>query len=446
MKIQQIQLSDHFTYPRLLRFTGPSMVMMVFTSIYSVVDGFFVSNYVGKTPFAALNLIYPFIMILGALGFMVGTGGSTIVARTLGEGRPEQASRSFSMLIWATIAGGLALTLLGLPMLRPISRWMGAEGEMLEGCVLYGSILLASLIPFMLQNVFQSFLITAERPKLGLAVMVAAGITNMVLDYFFVALFRWGLAGAAAATAASQAMGGLIPLFYFLRGGNPVLRLLPTRPEPQVLLATFANGSSELMTNVSFSLVNILFNFQLMSLAGEDGVAAYGVIMYVNFVFLAIFIGYSIGSAPIVSYHYGAENVEELRGLLRKSVLLTALAGVAMAALSEVVARPLTAVFVGYDPELLELTCRGFQLYAISFLFAGFNIFGSAFFTALGDGLTSALISFLRTLLFQVASVLLLPLALGTDGIWLSVAVAELAALLVTAGLLAVNRSKYQYA
>ena len=446
MKIQQIQLSDHFTYPRLLRFTGPSMVMMVFTSIYSVVDGFFVSNYVGKTPFAALNLIYPFIMILGALGFMVGTGGSAIVARTLGEGRPEQASRSFSMLIWSTIAGGLALTLLGLPMLRPISRWMGAEGEMLEGCVLYGSILLASLIPFMLQNVFQSFLITAERPKLGLAVIVAAGITNMVLDYFFVALFRWGLAGAAAATAASQAVGGLIPLFYFLRGGNPVLRLLPTRPEPQVLLATFANGSSELMTNVSFSLENILFNFQLMSQAGEDGVAAYGVIMYVNFVFLAVFIGYSIGSAPIVSYHYGAENVEELRGLLRKSVLLTALAGVAMAALSEVVARPLTAVFVGYDPELLELTCRGFQLYAISFLFAGFNIFGSAFFTALGDGLTSALISFLRTLLFQVASVLLLPLALGTDGIWLSVAVAELAALLVTAGLLAVNRSKYQYA
>lgn len=446
MKIQQIQLSDHFTYPRLLRFTGPSMVMMVFTSIYSVVDGFFVSNYVGKTPFAALNLIYPFIMILGALGFMVGTGGSAIVARTLGEGRPEQASRSFSMLIWSTIAGGLALTLLGWPMLRPISRWMGAEGEMLEGCVLYGSILLASLTPFMLQNVFQSFLITAERPKLGLAVIVAAGITNMVLDYFFVALFRWGLAGAAAATAASQAVGGLIPLFYFLRGGNPVLRLLPTRPEPRVLLATFANGSSELMTNVSLSLVNILFNFQLMSLAGEDGVAAYGVIMYVNFVFLAVFIGYSIGSAPIVSYHYGAENVEELRGLLRKSVLLTALAGVAMAALSEVVARPLTAVFVGYDPELLELTCRGFQLYAISFLFAGFNIFGSAFFTALGDGLTSALISFLRTLLFQVASVLLLPLALGTDGIWLSVAAAELAALLVTAGLLAVNRSKYQYA
>ncbi len=446
MKIQQIQLSDHFTYPRLLRFTGPSMVMMVFTSIYSVVDGFFVSNYVGKTPFAALNLIYPFIMILGALGFMVGTGGSAIVARTLGEGRPEQASRSFSMLIWSTIAGGLALTLLGLPMLRPISRWMGAEGEMLEGCVLYGSILLASLIPFMLQNVFQSFLITAERPKLGLAVIVAAGITNMVLDYFFVALFRWGLAGAAAATAASQAVGGLIPLFYFLRGGNPVLRLLPTRPEPQVLLATCVNGSSELMTNVSLSLVNILFNFQLMSLAGEDGVAAYGVIMYVNFVFLAVFIGYSIGSAPIVSYHYGAENVEELRGLLRKSVLLTALAGVAMAALSEVVARPLTAVFVGYDPELLELTCRGFQLYALSFLFAGFNIFGSAFFTALGDGLTSALISFLRTLLFQVASVLLLPLALGTDGIWLSVAVAELAALLVTAGLLAVNRNKYRYA
>ena len=440
-----IQLSDHFTYPRLLRFVCPSVVMMIFTSIYGVVDGLFVSNYVGKTPFAALNLIYPFLMLLGALGFMIGTGGTAIVARKLGEGREREANETFSMLIWVTAAGGLALTAGGFLVLRPIARGMGAQGEMLDYCVLYGRILLVSLTAFMLQNVFQSFFVTAERPQLGLWVMIAAGVTNMVLDALFVAVFRWGLAGAAAASALSQAVGGILPLWYFGSGKNPVLRLTKAKLDGGVLLSTCVNGSSELMTNVSMSLVNILYNFQLMGLAGEDGVAAYGVIMYVNFIFIAIFIGYSMGSAPIVSYHYGAQNHDEMKNLFRKSLILVGVTGAAMILISELLALPLTAIFVGYDRELLELTCRGFMIYSLSFLSTGVNIFGSAFFTALGDGLVSALISFLRTLLFQIVAVLVLPILLGVDGIWLAIVAAEVGAMAVTLGFLAAKRKKYRY-
>ena len=440
-----IQLSDHFTYPRLLRFVCPSVVMMIFTSIYGVVDGLFVSNFVGKTPFAALNLIYPFLMLLGALGFMVGTGGGAIVARKLGEDRREEANAAFSMLVWGTLAGGLILTLGGFFALEPIARGMGAEGDMLDYCVLYGRILLVSLTAFMLQNVFQSFFVTAERPQLGLWVMIAAGITNMALDALFVAVFQWGLAGAAAASARSQVVGGILPLWYFGSGRNPILRLTKAKFNGKILLDTCLNGSSELMTNVSMSLVNILYNFQLMGLAGEDGVAAYGVIMYVNFIFIAIFIGYSMGSAPIVSYHYGDQNHGEMQNLFRKSMILVGITGAVMVLLSELLALPLTAIFVGYDEVLLALTCRGFMIYSVSFLATGVNIFGSAFFTALGDGLVSALISFLRTLLFQVVAVLALPLLLGVDGIWWAIVAAETGAMMVTFAFLAKNRKKYHY-
>ncbi len=441
----RIQLSDHFTYSKLLRFTFPSIVMMIFTSIYSVVDGLFVSNFVGKTPFAALNLVYPVIMILGALGFMVGTGGSAIVAKTMGEGKPELANQYFSLLVAASAIGGTAISLAGVLLARPISLALGAEGEMLEYCVLYARIILAANPFFILQNVFQSFFVSAERPKLGLLVMVGAGLTNIVLDALLVAVFRFGLAGAAAATAVSQAVGGLAPVVYFLRRNSSLLRLVRPRFDGRVLLRTCANGSSELMSNVSGSLVNILYNFQLIRLAGEDGVAAYGAIMYVSFIFAAVFIGYSIGSAPVVSYHYGAGHGGELHSLLVKSLLLTAGAGVAMAAAGAAASGPLARLFVGYDQELCLLTVRGFRLYALSYLLCGFSIFGSAFFTALNNGLASAAISFLRTLVFQCASVLLLPLLLGVDGIWLAISVAEALALAVTAALLAANRRVYKY-
>ncbi|MCI9195364.1 MAG: MATE family efflux transporter [Angelakisella sp.] len=441
----KIQLSDHFTYSKLLRFVYPSIVMMVFTSIYSVVDGYFVSNFVGKTPFAALNLIFPVAGVFGAVGFMVGTGGSAIVARTLGEGRPEDANRYFSMMVEATVASGVVLTLLALWLMRPIAVLLKAEGEMLEYSVLYGCVLSLGLVPFMLQNVFQSFLVAAERPKLGLAVTAAAGVTNMVLDLLFIAVFRWGLAGAAAATALSQAVGGVIPLVYFISGKNDVLRLSWAKPEWRVLLDTCTNGFSEVMSNISSAVVGILYNLQLMRLAGENGVAAFGTIMYVNFFFLAISLGYSIGSSPIISYHYGAENYQELQGLFKKSMLLNGATGLVMTAASILFAKPVTAIFVGYDPELFALTSQGFLVYSLRYLFSSIVIFGSGFFTALGDGLTSAVISFLRAIVFQVASILLLPVLFGVDGIWLVGITAETLAVTVAAFFFWAKRDQFHY-
>ncbi len=441
----KIQLSDHFTTPRLLRFVFPSIIMMIFTSIYGVVDGLFVSNYVGKTPFAAVNLIMPFLMIMGTVGFMFGTGGSAVVSQALGEGKPDKANQYFSMMVYIVIGSGIVLTLVGLLFLRPIAVAFGASGEMLDNCVVYGRIILCTLTAFMLQNVFQSFLITAERPQLGLAVTVAAGVANMLLDFIFVAVFRWGIVGAAAATAASQLIGGVVPLMYFLRPNTSKLHLVKTKLNAHILGKTCINGSSELMTNISMSLVNILYNFQLMHYIGEDGVAAYGIIMYVSFIFAAIFIGYSIGSAPIIGYHYGAGNHTELKGLFRKSLFLITLWNVILTALAILTAQSLAKIFVGYDIDLTGLTTRALALYSLSFLFMGHNIFGSAFFTALGNGVVSAAISFLRTLLFQVAAVLILPRLLGIDGIWLAIVVAELLALVITIYFFIKKKDNYHY-
>lgn len=442
----RIQLSEHFSYQKLLRFVLPSVVMMIFTSIYGVVDGLFVSNFVGKTPFAAVNLIMPLLIMLGALGFMIGTGGSAIVAKTMGEGDREKANQYFSMLVYVTIAGGILLTILGQIGLRPLALAMGATENLIDDCVLYGRILLVSLTAFMLQNVFQSFFVTAEKPQLGLGITVAAGLTNMVLDFLFIAVFHWGVAGAAVATALSQVVGGIVPIFYFVRQNNSRLRISKAKWDGRVLLKSCTNGSSELMTNISTSLVNILYNFQLMRLVGEDGVAAYGVIMYVNFIFMGIFLGYSIGSAPIIGYHYGAANHVELKSLFRKSLTLIGIAGIVLTLLAVGLSGSLSKIFVGYDEELFALTKHGFQLYSLSFLVTGFNIFGSAFFTALNNGAVSATISFLRTLLFQIIVVLILPIFLGINGIWLAIVVAELMALVVTVLFFITKRKQYHYA
>lgn len=444
-----ISLSEHFSYRKLLRFTFPSVIMMIFTSVYGVVDGLCVSNFVGKTPFAAINLIWPFLMILGCAGFMIGTGGSALVSKTMGEGDPRRANRYFSLLVLFTVALGIAITIPGLFLIEPVAVLLGADEAMLPHCVTYGRILLLGQTAFMLQGVFQSFLVTAERPTLGLWVTVGAGVTNMVLDVLFIAVLDWGLVGAAAATVTSQAVGGIIPLIYFLLPNKSPLRIMRPRMTFVECLRTVGrvciNGSSELMTNVSMSVVSMLYNYQLMTMAGEDGIAAYGVMMYVGFVFVAVFIGFAIGSAPIVGFHYGAGNHGELKSLLRKSVILTSLSGVCMLCLSAALSTPLSGVFVGYDEALYELTRRGFLLYSFSFLFAGFGILGSSFFTALGNGVVSATISFLRTLVFQVAAVLVLPLLWGVDGIWLSVTAAELLATAVTFLFLFGMRKKYRY-
>ena len=442
----KIQLSDHFSYGRLIRFTLPSIAMMIFTSIYGVVDGFFISTFTNKTSFAAVNFIFPFLMILGAVGFMFGTGGSALVAKTLGEGDRDRANRLFSLIIYTSIVCGIVITALGLVLVRPIAALLGAEGQMLEDCVTYGSIILITLVPFMLQMEFQSFFITAEKPKLGLIVTIAAGVTNMVLDALFVGVFRFDIVGAAAATATSQAVGGFFALGYFiLPMNNSLLKLTKTEFDIKALIKVCTNGSSELMSNISMSLVSMLYNYQLMKFADEDGVAAYGVLMYVSMIFMAVFIGYSIGTAPIIGYNYGAGNHSELKSLLKKSLVIIGTTSASMLALSLILASPLSKLFVGYDAELYSLTVRGFNIFSFSFLFCGMAIFGSSFFTALNNGLISALISFLRTLVFQVAAVIILPLIFEIDGIWFSIVVAELMAFAATLVFIFAKRKTYHY-
>lgn len=441
-----IQLSDHFNLSRLLRFTLPSIIMLVFTSIYGVVDGFFVSNYVGKTSFAAVNFIMPFLMILGCVGFMFGTGGGALIAKTMGEGKKEKANQLFSMLVLVSVLCGVGLAVLGLSFLRPIASALGAQGQMLEDSVAYGRIILIAIPAFILQYEFQCLFATAQKPKLGLYVTVAAGLTNVVLDAVFVTVFSWGLEGAAAATALSQGVGGILPLLYFGRANSSLLKLTKPKFDGKALLKTCTNGSSELMSNISASIVSMLYNMQLLTYAGEDGVAAYGVLMYVNLVFQAVFLGYSVGTAPVISYHDGAKNHVELKGLFRKSLAILAVCAVAMFASALLLAQPLSVLFVGYDPELLAITLRAFSIYSFSFLFSGFAVFGSSFFTALNDGLVSAFISFLRILVFQVILVLIFPLIWQLDGIWLSIVAAEMLAVLVTAGFMIRKRKKYHYA
>lgn len=442
-----IQLSEHFTYKKIFRFALPSIVMMVFTSIYGVVDGTFISNFVGKIAFAAINLVWPFLMILGAFGFMIGTGGSALVAKTLGENKKEDANRYFTMLIALVIILGVLLTILGFVIIRPLSKELGASGTMLEDCVTYGRVLMIFNTAFMLQSVFQSLFITAEKPRLGLIMTVVAGITNMVLDALFIAVFKWGLVGAGLATGLSQCIGGILPLIYFLSPRNDTaLKFVKTKLEGKVLLKACANGASELMTTVSSSLVSMLYNFQLMRLAGQNGIAAYGAVMYVEFVFVAVFIGYSIGTAPIVSYHYGSENHDEVKNMLRKSFTIMSILGVIMMTLAQILAAPLSKIFVGYDAELFAMTVHGFKLFSFYFILAGINIYASSFFTALNNGVISATISFLRTLVFQMLSVLILPIFLHLDGVWLAITVAEVCAFVIAISFLIAKKEKYHYA
>lgn len=440
-----IKLSDHFTYRKLLRFTLPSIIMMVISSVYSVVDGLFVSNLIGDLALSSVNIVFPVAMIVGSFGFMLGTGGSAIVARTMGEGDQEQANRYFSMIILAVVLLGVVLSTFCVIYTEPIARFAGASDALIEDCIVYGRILLAGSVPFMLQTSFQSFFVVAEKPQMGLALSIAAGVTNMVLDYVLIAVCGLGIAGAAIATVLGYCVGGVLPLLYFLHPKRAGMRLTRTRFYGKQLLHACANGSSELLSNISSSVVGILYNLQLMRLIGEAGVAAYSVMMYVDFVFIAAFLGFSIGSAPIVSYHYGAANQTELKNVFRKSMVVILCTSLAMVVLSELLSRPLSSAFVGYNAELLDMTVHGFRLFALCYLFAGINIYASSFFTALCNGALSALISFLRSLLLRGGMVLLMPLLFDLDGIWAAVTVAEGLAAIISVGLLYAMRKRYQY-
>ena len=440
-----IQLSEHFTYHKLFRFCLPTVAMMLFTSLYGIADGYFISNYVGKTAFSAVNLIMPFLMILACFGFMIGTGGSALVGKTLGEGAQERAQRYFTMMVYLTLILGAVLTVLGLIFMRPVARWLGATDAMLDDCVVYGNIMSLFNAAFMLQYLFQSFFVVAEKPQLGFLATAAAGMTNIVLDALFVAAFRWGVAGAAWASVIGQCIGGILPLLYFLRPNSSRLRLQKTGLEGAILWKACFNGSSELMTNISTSVVGMLYNFQLLRYAGEDGIAAYGVIMYTQMIFAAIFIGYAIGTGPIISFHYGAGHHDELRSMLKKSVTVMVAVGAIMLFLARGLAAPLARIFVGYDAGLLEMTGHALGIYAFSFVLNGLNIFSSSFFTALNDGGTSAAISFLRTLVFQTSAVRALPFFLDLYGIWWAITAAEGGALAVSALFLMGKRKRYHY-
>lgn len=441
----KIQLSEHFNFKKLLCFTFPSIIMLIFTSIYGVVDGFFVSNYAGKEPFTAVNFIMPVLMLLGCFGFMFGTGGGALISKTMGEGKSEKAKRIFSLIVYTSIICGIVLSVLGFILIEPVASMLGAQGQLLTDSVTYARIILVAIPAFILQDEFQCLFVTAGKPSLGLYVTIAAGLTNMILDALFVAVFKWGLEGAAAATAISQFVGGLVPLIYFACPNSSLLRLGKTHFDGKALLKACTNGASELMSNISMSIVSMLYNAQLLKYAGENGVAAYGVLMYVSLVFQAVYIGYSVGTAPIISYNYGAQNHTELKSLLKKSLISISIFAVMMFAASLALSKPLSYIFVGYDKELLNLTVRAFSIFSFSFLFSGYAIFGSSFFTALNNGLISALISFMRTLVFQIAAVLIFPLIWQVDGIWLSIVAAEVLSVIVTIIFLKANKKKYQY-
>ena len=441
----KIQLSDHFSYSKLIKFTLPTIAMMIFTSIYGVVDGVFVSNCVGSDAFAAVNLIMPIIMILGSVGFMIGTGGSTIVSKTLGEGKKEKANEYFSMLVYLCVVSGVILSVIGIIFTGPIAVLLGAKGSIAKDCVTYGRTVFFMLTGLFLQNAFQSFLVAAEKPKLGLFVTVLAGFTNMFLDFLFVYVLRFGVFGAALATGISQFVGSVIPIIYFASGKNNVLKLTKCRFNKDIIIKTCINGSSEMVANMSMSLVNILYNMQLMKYIGTNGVVAYGIIMYVGFIFVGTYMGYAVGSAPVISYHYGAGNKDELKNLFKRSLTIIIVSSVVMTFIAEIIAGYLAGIFVSYDNNLLELTTEAIRIYAVSYLISGVNIFASSFFTALNNGVVSAVISFMRMFVFQIVMILLLPVVLGISGIWTAVIAAEVLSVVISVMFLVKNRKKYSY-
>lgn len=440
-----IQLQDHFTYRRLLRYVFPSIMMLIFTSFYVLVDGYCVSNYAGKTEFAALNLIVTFPILLGAFGFMFGTGGSALVARILGGKEEEKAYQTFTLITVSLIVLGIVTSIPSIIYLKPIALLLGATEELLGPCLVYGTILIAGNTFYILQNYFQSFMVVAERPGFGFAITVLSGITNIILDFILVGYFKGGIRAAAIASVISQMVGSLIPLVYFMSHNRSKLHFEWFHFNNKALIETCINGSSELLSNISMGLISMLYNLQLLKVAGENGVAAYGVLMYVNFIFTSTFFGYNVGSSPIVSYHYGAKNTDELKNMFRKGIMIIVCAGIMMTTACILFAPALSSLYVGYDKVLYDMTVHGFYVYSASFLMLGLNAFASSFFTALGDGVTSAIISFLRTGVFQCLAILTLPNLFGINGIWCSVIVAEGLSLIVSFSLLYIKRHIYNY-
>ena len=440
-----VDMSAHFTTLQLLKYAAPSMAMMVFTSIYGVVDGFFVSNFAGSTAFAAVNFIMPFIMILCSVGFMVGTGGSALIASAAGEGDVPRANSYFCKLVTFTFMVGIVVAVFGFFFARPLAQLMGATGIMLDLSEIYARISMISLPFYMLQCLFQAFFNTAGKPKVGFVVTLCAGCTNIVLDIVFVGILGFGVEGAAAATVCSEFIGGGVSLIYFTRKNPTPYTYRPVLPNPRLIGRTCINGSSEMVANIAMSLVGMVYNIQLLRLLGENGVSAYGVIMYVSLLFSAIFIGYEIACSPLMSFQNGAGNTCEKRSLFKKSMLIISVASVILFVIGESCAYPIAYIFTGYNQDLCDLTVMAFRMYACSFLFMGIAMYGSAFFTSLENGLISAIISFVRTLVCELGAVIILPYLFGAQAIWLSFVVAEIVAALLSGLLIVAFSRKYGF-
>jgi len=441
----RIHLSEHFTYSKLLMFTLPSIVMNVFLSLYIVVDGYFVANFTGKTEFAAVNLIMPVLNILGTIGYMFGVGGSALIAKTLGEKNHEQANRMFSLIVLVSSCLGILMTVSGFIFMGQITAMLGAEGKLLENSVLYGRIFILALPAWILAYEFQLFFVTAEKPGLGLAVTVCAGLCNILLDAIFIIVFKWGIVGAALASALSQIVGGVFPLMYFICKNNSLLKLVKPAWDGKALFRCITNGSSEFMAEAAASFVGIIYNVQLLKYVGEDGVVIYGMLMYVSLIFSAMFVGYSNGIGPVIGYHFGAQDHRELKNLRKRSLMIIGLSSVSMFVLSEILAHPFSAMFLQGTEKLLPYAVHAFRIVSVAYLFTGMAIFGSAFFTALNNGQVSALISFMRNFVFELGAVILLPILFGIDGIWYSVVFAELMSAAAGGIIMVALRKKYQY-
>ena len=439
-----ISYQEHFTFKKILLFTFPSIIMMIFTSIYGMIDGLFLSNFVGKTAFTAVNFILPFLLVLNGFGFMFGSGGSALIAKKLGEGENDIANEMFTSLTIVSLLFGILIAGFGYLLIEPIALLLGASGNLLEDCLLYGRIYLIGIPLNIVQYEFQNLFITAKKPNLGLISTIISGVLNIILDAIFIAGLQLGLVGAAVATVISISLGGLIPIFYFLRTHKEcLLRFKKTKIRFKDLPKICSNGLSELLNNISMSIVSMIYNAQLIRYAGENGVAAYGILMYINFLFMSIYIGYSIGISPVISYNYGARKGDEINSLLKKSLVIILTCSILMVIISETSSLFVSNLFASYDEQLLNLTRRGFFIFSFCFLFSGFGMFSTSFFTALNNGVISAVISVLRTLVFQLIFVFVLPLFMGVEGIWLSVVLSEALSACIGIIFILVKKKKY---
>lgn len=439
------KISEHFNIKKIIIFTLPSIGMMLISSIYGVVDGFFVSNYIGSNAFAAVNIVWPFEMILGSFGLMIGAGGSALVSKTMGEQKYDLANRYFSMLIIFVIIFGMFISILGIIFNPYIIHLLDLDQETINNCNIYANVLFIFLIFFMLQNIFQSFNIVASKPEMGIITMILSGITNILLDYIFIVILNMGIFGAALATGLSQFAGAIVPFIFFINKNSTLLRIKFVKIDFKIILKTSYNGISEMLSSISFSLVSILYNIILLSYIGINGVNAYGVILYISYIFISIYFGYSMGISPIISYNYGAKNKKELNNIFNISLVLICSVSILLTFIGYIFAKQLSSIFVNYDKELLNLTTHALHINVFSFLFCGYNIFASSLFTALNNGTVSLILSFLRSLIIQVVCILTIPILFGSEGIWFAGVVSDIISLIISIIFIFKYRNKYGY-